>query len=45
MPKPSRPFNPAAFLSIAGAGRRVVSFSQGQIIFGQGTPADACLLF
>lgn len=38
MPKPSRPFNPAVFLSIAGAGRRV-------IIFGQGTPADACWLF
>lgn len=37
------PFDVHAFLESAGAARRVVAFSRGQVVFSQGQPSDAVL--
>lgn len=36
-----RPFNPKLFLSTPGAGREMMSFRKGQVIFAQGDASDA----
>ena len=35
-----QPFNPKLFLSTQGAGREMVSFRKGQVIFAQGDVSD-----
>ena len=35
-----RPFNPKTFLTTAGTGRKMMSFSNGQTIYAQGSAAD-----
>ena len=35
------PFNPKAFLAKVGEGRSVAKYSHGQVVFSQGSPADA----
>ena len=35
-----RLFDPAAFLSQAGLGRKIVDLKKGQIVFSQGEPAE-----
>jgi CRP/FNR family cyclic AMP-dependent transcriptional regulator len=39
--KQRRPFNSNTFLTTAGAGRKLISFTKGQTIFAQGDTADA----
>jgi CRP/FNR family cyclic AMP-dependent transcriptional regulator len=39
--KQRRAFNPTTFLSTVGAGREMMSFRKGQIIFAQGDASDA----
>ncbi len=41
MPKPRRPFNPRAFLTTVGTGRKMVSFTKGQTIYSLNDKADA----
>ena len=41
MPRQKRAFNPATFLSTAGAGREMMSFRKGQTIYAQGDVTDA----
>jgi signal-transduction protein with cAMP-binding, CBS, and nucleotidyltransferase domain len=41
MVKQRRPFNSNTFLTTAGAGRKLISFTKGQTIFAQGDTADA----
>jgi CRP-like cAMP-binding protein len=36
-----RVFDPSAFLSQAGLGRKIVNFKKGQIVFSQGEPAES----
>jgi CRP/FNR family cyclic AMP-dependent transcriptional regulator len=38
--KPKPPFDPKAFLSKVGDGRRIEKFRKGQVIFKQGAPAE-----
>ncbi len=39
--KSTRKFDPKAFLATIGAGRRILAFKKGQVIFAQGGPTDA----
>jgi CRP-like cAMP-binding protein len=41
MAKQRRVFNSNTFLTTAGAGRKLISFTKGQTIYAQGDPADA----
>ncbi len=41
MAKQKRAFNSNTFLTSAGAGRKLISFTKGQTIYGQGDAADA----
>ena len=41
MTKPRHAFNPRTFLSTVGAGREMVPFLKGQVIFAQGNATDA----
>src|SRR6202795_728701 len=41
VPKKTRDFDPQAFLTTVGVGRKVVLFPKKEIIFAQGDPADA----
>jgi len=41
MAKQSRSFNPNSFLTTAGAGRKLISFTKGQVIYTQGDTANA----
>src|ERR1035438_959605 len=38
-PKP--PFDPKVFLAMVGAGRNIMDYRKGQVVFSQGDPADA----
>src|ERR1039458_4668766 len=41
MTQQSSVFDAKTFLSTAGAGREMISFPRGQVIFAQGDPSDA----
>jgi CRP/FNR family cyclic AMP-dependent transcriptional regulator len=41
MPDQRHAFNPKTFLTTAGIGRKLVSFSKAQAIYSQGSPADS----
>jgi CRP/FNR family cyclic AMP-dependent transcriptional regulator len=41
LPRSIRVFDPSAFLSQAGLGRKIVNLKKGQIVFSQGEPAES----
>ena len=42
-PAKKRPFNAQAFLESAGLGRRIATYSAGDVIFAQGDPSDSVM--
>src|SRR6187401_1688583 len=43
LPKKTHAFDARAFLESAGVGRRVVTFSRGDVIFSQGDPCESVM--